>query len=282
MEIQANFLLIQHLTHPRGQDRMGNIIKKTFLYLLLTALLIIGIFKMTSTNEQKISKLTDEVNTGYHLFSETDKRTKTLSTLDKSELLQFITINMNALSEKGKIEQLDKISHNFTLELHTPKLPFVPFQRGYITYTYIIKNKSNTSDGVYGQFNSEVNRKDNDSPWSYSNIDVDTNILLSTNFLHEDYEKLGLKFKREFPMSDLERNAIKPDLRPDRNHKNFIDTNKGIFAFYEFSALQNSVPLTLVFGVPKNGYKEKEEFPRNWAVLYIKRNDAPEFSMPGE
>lgn len=282
MVIQASFLLIQHLIHPRGQGRMGNMHKKVFLFLLLTALLIFGVFKMTSHNDKKIRKFNDEVKVGYHLFSEKNKKAITLSKLDKNELLQFVTMNMDALSKSGSIENVEKNSQNVILELHTPKLPLMPFQRGYLTYTYIIKNKFNNGDGVYGEFSSEINRKDNEAPWSYSNMDVGLNVLLSTNFLPEDCKALGLEFKREFFMSDLVKNTVTSDWTPDRNREEFISSNNGIFAFYEFSTLRNSVPLTLVFGVLEDGYNGKEKFPKNWVVLYMKRNDAPVFSMPGE
>lgn len=258
--------------------------KKSLLCMFLIMLAAIGIFKMTNTDEQKTSKLKNEVKTGYHLFSEIEKKNITLSEFDKSELLRFININMDALSNKDNAELLEGVSENLILELHTPKLPTAPFQRGYLTYTYIIKKRSSASNGVYGEFESAMNRKDDDSPWSYGNMamDISSSASAYTNFNHGDYKSLGLEFRREFLMTDLELNKVVPNLTPERDHKKFIASNNDIFAFYEFSTMRNSTKLTLVFGVIKEEYKNKEELPKNWEVLYMKRDDAPAFSLPGE
>ncbi|WP_146042085.1 hypothetical protein [Chromobacterium sinusclupearum] len=259
-------------------------LRKTTPLLLLIVLITIWILKMTHSDEKKVSKTKDSIQTGYNLFSEMDRKNFTLSQQDKKELLHFVDINIAALTSKDSASPIDKTDPNLVLELHTPKLPLQPIQRGYLTYTYIIKNKTTTANGIYGEFYSAMNRKDDESPWSYSNIEMDVSSKTTalTNFNSNDYKALNLKFVQKFTLSDIESNLIKPDLSPERDHGKFLAENARIAAFYQFSTTRNSTPLTLVFGVLKKEYDSNTEYPKNWFSLYIKRDDAPTFSLPGE
>ena len=238
---------------------------------------------MTHGDEPKISKTRDTVKVGYQLFTEKEKKKLTLSENDKNELLHFISMNMDALSKKDSIEKIDKINPNLDIELHTPKLPTAPFQRGYLTYTYIIKQSAN-GGGLYGEFTSSLNRKDDDAPWSYSSMSTDFtgDSAAVIKFNRNDYKELNVEFRRKFLMSDVESKAITPELSPDRKLEQFVSENTGVEAFYQFSTVRNGTPLTLVLGVSKKDYNKEEEYPANWFTLYIKRDDAPAFSLPGE
>lgn len=213
-------------------------------------------------------------NFDYFLSDET-KRMK-LTSIDKNNLEKFLDVILNVVGGAEKVGDIDDNNPNVQVDLFVPKLPSVPITSASMKYTYIIKQPTTTARGLYGDFSASLERKDEQTPWLYSRSTIGYGYKASvqTNFDAEDFNKLGLKFVEKFFLSDLETGKQKLDFTPLHDYKSFASSgwNSYSYAFYKFTTIKNSVPLTVVLGVEKDKYNEQETTPKNWFIVYVKRD----------
>ncbi|WP_233164432.1 hypothetical protein [Chromobacterium sp. ASV23] len=236
---------------------------------------------MSGQNEGQVPKIHDSlIGKGgtvvdYDYFINEKMSKKKLSSVDKSNLIKFIDVNLSILSGASSVDAVNKSDPNTKIELFVPKLPQDPIISASTYYTYIIKMPTQTSKGEVGDFLSSLKRKNESAPWEYAYIPIRNgfNIPTFTNFSKEDFEKLHLSASEKFFLSDLESKKHAVDFYQDSDFKKFYDygDNGANFAFYKFTTTRNSIPLSVVFGVLEDQYDESAEFPSNWFYVYMKR-----------
>ena len=218
----------------------------------------------------------DGVITRYDSFLTDKMKKKKLTLIDKEQLEKFIEINLDTLSGLISAEKIDQTNPNIEVALWAPKISTAPITTASMTYTYIIKEPTSSTKGIYGDFSSSLVRKDEKSPWQYSDLSMlnlyDFPIL--TDFDKIDYDKLNLNFSEKFFLSDLESHSKKIDFSPVNDYKKFASSNRNSmnYVFYKYSTIRNSIPLTVIFGVEKDQYNEHEMHPKNWYYVYMKRD----------
>ncbi|MEO9386474.1 hypothetical protein [Chromobacterium phragmitis] len=242
-----------------------------------------GVILMSHSDEKQSQKIHDSligkdgVITSYNYFINDGMSKKKLSSTDKNNLLKFIDINLNILSNISSTEELNKSDPSTKVELFAPKLLLEPIKSASADYTYIIKTPTQTTKGEYGSFLSSLKRKDDNSPWKYAYIPIRNgfNIPTLTNFENNDFDKLGLKFSEKFFLADLESKKHAIDFYQTSDYKKFAEygDNEANYAFYKFTTSRNSIPLTVVFGVLEDQYNENETHPKNWFYVYMKRDN---------
>ncbi|WP_189373174.1 hypothetical protein [Vogesella alkaliphila] len=212
----------------------------------------------------------------YRSFIDCDAKVKMFTVNEKDNLINFILVNLDVLSGSASVEDIDRNNLNIKVDLFVPKLPTVPITEADMSYTFIESRPTTTAKGIVGDFFSTINRRDEESLWEYSRIPFigSCNNKILTNFSEIDFNKLELKFLEKFFLSDLDMDDSKLNFSPIKSYKEFIDNGsyRRNYAFYKFSTIRNSVPLTVVFGVEKVQYNEKEKYPKNWLYVYMKRD----------
>ncbi|MEO9387085.1 hypothetical protein [Chromobacterium phragmitis] len=255
--------------------------KKLVLPILAIIFLALGVFIMNESGGKKVPKVVDEISdrygaiVGYDHFLSDGMKNKKLTPLDKENLERFIGTNLDILSGKVSLDDVDDKDASIKVDLFVPKISTDPVINGTLWYTYIISRPSQSARGVVGGFSSDIDRKDGDAPWKYSNITMSNSdkVEIMTNFGQADFEKLELKFAEKFLMSDLKSGVKKVDFSPYSDYKKFhsSDYNWLSYAFYKFTTVKNSAPLTVVFAVKEDQYNEHETYPKNWFYVYMKR-----------
>lgn len=236
---------------------------------------------MNEAGEKKVPKIVDEISDRYgtvvnydHFLSDGMKNKK-LTPLDKENLERFIGTNLEVLSGRISLDDVDCKNSSVKVDLFVPKIPTDPVITGTLWYTYIISRPTQAARGVVGGFSSDIDRKDGDAPWKYSNISMSNSdkVEILTNFEQADFEKLELKFVDKFLMSDLKSGAKKLDFSPHSSYDKFhsADYNWLGYAFYKFATVKNSAPLIIVFAVKEDQYDGHETYPKNWFYVYMKR-----------
>ncbi|OHX10056.1 hypothetical protein BI347_22360 [Chromobacterium sphagni] len=254
--------------------------KKLVLPILAIIFVALGVFIMNEGGEKKVPKIVDEISDRYgtvvnydHFLSD-GMKSKKLTPLDKENLERFIGTNLDVLSGKVSLDDVGNKDASIKVDLFVPKIPTDPVVTGTL-YTYIISRPSQATRGIVGGFSSDIDRKDGDAPWKYSNITMSNSdkVEILTNFGQADFEKLELKFVKKFLMSDLKSETKKIDFSPYYDYRKFhsSDYNWLGYAFYKFTTVKNSVPLTVVFAVKEDQYSEHETYPKNWFYVYMKR-----------
>lgn len=238
---------------------------------------------MYHSDEDKVYKIRDSLldkegdTSNYDAFVTNSMKKKKFTLVDKTHLGEFIELNLSVLSGKITAEEVDQSNPNVVAQIWAPKLLTAPATSATMTSTYIIKAATQSTKGVYGEFDSYLLRNDEDSPWKYSKISIDNlyRIPMFTDFELSDYEKFNLKFVEKFFLKDLESHSKKINFSPRVEYKDFSssDRNGRNYAFYRFTTVRNAVPLTVVFGVKEDQYNAEETYPRNWFYVYMKRDN---------
>lgn len=223
--------------------------------------------------EQISDKYGEIIN--YDRFTNSNIKKKKLSEFDKNNLESFIECNLEVISGNTSLEEADKTNQNIKIDLFVPKIPTKPVVTGTLWFNYIISKPTQNQRGIIGEFSSDIDRRSEDTPWTFSNISMSNpdKVKILTDFNKNDFDKLRLKFSRKFFMSDLKENAELLDFSPADSYKKFhsSDNNWSNYAFYKFITERQSIPLTVIFGVKEEQYNPEEMYPRNWFYIYIKR-----------
>ncbi|AXE33493.1 hypothetical protein [Chromobacterium phragmitis] len=249
--------------------------------LAIIAIIISGVITMNINDEEKSPKTKDHILdkdgliTKYDSFISERMNKKKLTPIDKTQLESFLKLNLDILSGLITPEEVDRTNINVDVKLWAPKLLTAPIISATMTNTYIIKEPTSSTKGVYGEFSSSILRKDDKAPWEYSSLSM-LNLYkfpILTDFEPTDYAKLNLKLVDKFLLSNLENQAQRIDFSPTSNYKEFASSNRnGLnYAFYKFISTKSAVPLTVVFGVQEDQYNEHEIYPKNWYYVYMKR-----------
>ncbi|MBN6077017.1 hypothetical protein HYE59_05575 [Aggregatibacter actinomycetemcomitans] len=197
-------------------------------------------------------------------------------------LIRFIKLNMDVLSIPGEIDKLNR-ENNITFRFYPSKIVAKPILEGTMDYVIIISFPSGGEKGEYYSYDSWISRDAADKPWNKANIygyyqEWDKYQDFGY-FKKEDFEELGLVFKRKKLLKHLdEKEWLKYTSTgyKEFNQRVYDNISKKAYAIYEFETERNGHRLKLSFTVGKDKYIENpsgEDLPYEWSQLFIERID---------